>query len=85
MKYRGRELSVFSCQFSVFRFQFSEIQIDRRSKETKLFGGCPVIGLYHGAAASPQRKGRVAVGAPGRAPAMRGRCCPQGIINPALR
>ena len=78
MKYRGRE-------FSDFRFQFSEIQIDRRSKETKLFGVCPVVGLYHGAAASPQRKGRVAVGAPGRAPAMRGRCCPQGIINPALR
>ena len=68
MKYRGRELSVFSCQFSVFRFQFSEIQIDRRSKETKLFGGCPVVGLYHGAAASPQRKGRVAVGRLGGRP-----------------
>ena len=59
MKYRGRELSVFSFQFSDFRFQFSEIQIDRRSKVTKLFGGCPVVGLYHGAAASPQRKGRL--------------------------
>ncbi len=85
MKYRGRELSVVRCQLSVVSFQISEIQIDRRSKETKLFGVCPVVGLYHGAAASPQRQGRVAVGAPGRAPAMRGRCCPQGIINPALR
>ena len=71
MKYRGRELSVVSCQLSVvsfqfsdfrdtdfrfqrYRFQISEIQIDRRSKETKLFGVCPVVGLYHGAAASPQ-------------------------------
>ena len=54
------------------RFQFSEIQIDRRSKVTKLFGICPVVGLHHGAAASSRRKWRVAVGAAGRQPAPRG-------------
>ena len=36
-------------ELSVVRCQFSEIQIDRRSKVTKLFGVCPVVGLYHGA------------------------------------
>ena len=43
-------------ELSVVRFQLSEIQIDRRSKVTKLFEVCPVVGLYHGAAASPQPK-----------------------------
>ena len=43
-------------ELSVVRGQLSEIQIDRRSKVTKLFGVCPVVGLYHGAAASPQPK-----------------------------
>ncbi len=54
-----------SCQFSVVRFQISErIQRDRRSKEILVLS---VFNRYC-----------VAVGAPGRAPVMRGRVFPEG-------